>query len=148
MANELIQARLSSLTMAEVDQKIKALGINRSELVNMALEITVNFDIAVLKELRSFGDALHIPLWLVMQNLLIARMAEQNAEDEVFGPAPRLSLEFMNTTGGVITGKELFDLVKASEIKRITNTESYKQKAYWDHVAEQFLNNQKADEDS
>lgn len=100
------------ITPAEIDEKAKALGMSRAAFVLNAVETFMGFDTVFYKRIEEYAKNLNIPTWLVMQNMLIKRMAKEAADYEVWGPSQHLLEEFMFTSQGPITGEELFDNLK------------------------------------
>jgi len=122
MANELIQARKTNdtYTLADLDHKAAELGMNRSELINKAVDILMGFDAVFFKKIQGYSEGLHIPEWLVLENMIIKRMADEAAEIEVYGGGTRLLDEFMLVGDGAehrsVTGEELFNSLKGQYV--------------------------------
>lgn len=107
--------------LADIEAKAKSLGLNRSEFVMKAVSMMMNFDEEFLKEIQGFSEGLHIPEWLVIQNMIINRLADEDAEYEVYGGGRRrLLLEFMQVGEGIerrtLTGKPLHAELKAEYV--------------------------------
>lgn len=100
------------IRLADVDAKAKKHGLTRAGFAVKAVELLTGFDDAFLVKIEEYANGLNIPLSLVMQNMLIKRLAQEAAEAEVWGPGKRLLDEFLFTSEGVITGQELFDMLK------------------------------------
>ena len=107
--------------LADIEAKAKSLGLNKSELVMKGISMMMNFDEVFLQRIKVFALGLHIPEWLVMQNMIIKRMANEAAEYEVYGGGTRVLTEFMLVGEGLerrsITGEELFNILKGQYVQ-------------------------------
>lgn len=105
----------------------------KRELEKGCIELSAKMDDSLAHRLVMFSEQLEIPLWLIIQNLLLADWSRRVASFEVEGThAPRLMPEFSSETlpdgtKEVITGEELFStlveiykqpLILEREIKR------------------------------
>lgn len=106
----------------DVELRAKALGMEKSELVFNAVDMMMNFDEIFLKRIQSYAEGLHIPEWMVMQNMLLDRMANESAEYKVYGKRPKLLVEFMLIGEGTerrsVTGKELTDSLEEMYVRK------------------------------
>ena len=59
--------------------------------------------------MKVYADGVGLSMAQVMQNFLIKRLADDAAEDTVWGAAPRALVELPMTNRGLVTGKELYD---------------------------------------
>jgi hypothetical protein len=82
---------------------------DEAELCSQGLEIIGNMSPAVYRYLNDFAENLKCPLWVVIQNILISRMARAIAKLEVWGFRNELLLEFQSSDGLIVTGKGLFE---------------------------------------
>ncbi|MDO7786107.1 hypothetical protein [Desulforamulus aquiferis] len=119
MTSEQIQARLSKadFTLADIDSKAAELGMNRTEFVLTAVEMLLGFDVVFYNRIKKTAKSLNIPVWLVMQNKLIKRFAEDAAKSKVWGGRKEMLIEFMHTAQGPITGEELFNIIRDMRVK-------------------------------
>lgn len=118
MSKKPLSIRLpGDMQVDEVDAVAQRRGMSRASFVVGAIELLAGFDDVFLKKMGRYAARLNIPLFLVMQNMLIKRMAQEAAEAEVWGPRRRLLDEFMYTSEGTITGEELFRMLKENYIK-------------------------------
>lgn len=117
---EMIQGRLSNVdfTLADIDAKAKKLGLTRTEFLLKSLEMMMGFDLVLIKKCEELSRSLKIPMWLVIQNMLIERFAEDGAKAEL-GAKRIVYEEFMFTSDGVITGEELFEILKQKKVDRL-----------------------------
>ncbi len=109
------------LKVEEIDAVAQRRGMSRAGFVISAVKFFMELDDVFLARMENYAKRLNIPLSLVMQNMLIKRLAKEAAEYEVLGPSPQLLEEFMFTNQGVITGGELFDMLKKSYLRDIEN---------------------------
>lgn len=100
------------ITTTQLDEKAKELGMSRAAFIVNAIETFLGLDKGFYQRLEEYAKALNIPAWLVMQNMLIKRMAKEAADFEVWGPGQHLLEEFRFTNQGPITGEELFNSLK------------------------------------
>lgn len=114
MPNELLSVRLpvNSFTLEDVDKKASELGLTRSELVIKAVDMMLNFDKVFIEKAQHYSKGLHIPEWLVIQNMAIKRMVELDTHRKVWN-AGNLLPEFVFIDDKAVTGSEL--------IKRLEN---------------------------
>lgn len=114
MPNELLSVRLpvNSFTLKDVDKKTSELGLTRSELVIKAVDMMLNFDKVFIEKAQHYSKGLHIPEWLVIQNMAIKRMVELDTHRKVWN-AGNLLPEFVFIDDKAVTGSEL--------IKRLEN---------------------------
>lgn len=100
----------------DIEEKAAHYGMEKSEFIMTAVDMMMNFDETFYKRIQGYSEGLHIPEWLVMQNMIIKRMADEAAEYEVFGPSGKVLDEFMLVGEGfkrrAITGEELFNNLK------------------------------------
>jgi hypothetical protein len=108
----------ASFTVADVDERAKQFNMSRSALIQMGLEFIMNFDPVLLDKINQLSKALKVPAWLVVQNMLIKRFAQDAARAEM-GQSRIVYDEFLFTSEGVITGEELFEQIKQNEVKRL-----------------------------
>jgi hypothetical protein len=102
----------NNITLADIDKRAGEIGMSRSQFVNMALEMILSFDNELWQRISNYSEGLHIPEWLVIQNMLIKRFAEEAAHIEVWGPSTKMLDEFVNFDGKTATGEELFNMLK------------------------------------
>lgn len=136
---EMIQGRLSNVdfTLADIDAKAKKLGLTRTEFLLKSLEMMMGFDLVLIKRIERYSRKLDTPEWLVIQNMLIDRFAEDAAEIEVYGERTRVLYEFMKTNEGTLTGEELFGVLKEQKIRSLKSSEGYKRMEYIEKLIEQ-----------
>lgn len=105
--------------LQDMDEKAKQLGLNRTGFALKGLELMMGFDPVFLSKVENYAKGLNIPTWLVMQNMLIKRFAEESAETEVVGSSGRPLHEFMFTSEGPVTGEKLFDILKDMKVHEL-----------------------------
>ena len=121
--------------LKDIDRKSKELGIDRYELIRQAVDMMMNFDRDFLDYIKTYEDALKIPKYLIIQNIIISKIADSEARIEVYGPKTQ-NIEgfiFLENEKGpkVLSGNELKEHLKSSKIeeyqKEKTNLSIYKQ---------------------
>ncbi len=65
------------------------------------------------------SEGLNIPPVMVIQNLLIRRLAEESARADVYGATTGLLVEFGGKDGELITGQELYQMIYKMEKNRL-----------------------------
>lgn len=103
----------------DLEKKAESLGMTKGEFLLEAVNMMMSFDEEVIRHLESMTEGLHLPLWLVMQNMIIRRMAEKDAEYEV--GRTNILTEFAFKDNKVLTGKELFQVIKENYIFQFEN---------------------------
>jgi hypothetical protein len=87
----------------------------KQKLTNQNEEILTKMDASVVARLRYFSENLDIPLWMVIQNIIISDWARKAARVEIEGAHPSRPLpEFVRSGSDkdnmkTLTGSELFD---------------------------------------
>jgi hypothetical protein len=94
-----------------MDETAKALGISRNEMIIRAITLMVNFDKTFYKKLEKYSETVKVPMYLAIQNTLIKRWAQDNAKKAVWGTRKDLLLEFAYNEEGVISTKELYEMI-------------------------------------
>ncbi|MBD8046688.1 hypothetical protein [Clostridium faecium] len=94
-----------------MDETAKALGISRNEMIVRAITMMVNFDTTFYKKLEKYSDNVKVPMHLAIQNTIIKRWAQDNAKKAVWGTNRDLLLEFAYNEDGVVTTKELYEMI-------------------------------------
>lgn len=109
---------MKNVTMQITDEKAAILketaekrGTSIASLMKDATDISLNFDPFFLSMVRDFSATLKVPEYIVIQNIGIAWFARYAAESETSDF--RELGEFRFTGKGPITGKELFEDLKA-----------------------------------
>ena len=107
---------------ADIDKKAKEFGLKKGDFILFAVDFILNLEKGTLKYIDHYAKGLKIPFHLVVQNLLIDRMAKEDAKSKVYGPGGAESLNmFIHTIDDkgprTLTGKELYEVLKASYIQ-------------------------------
>ncbi len=97
--------------VSAMDETAKALGISRNEMIVRAITMMVSFDTTFYKKLEKFSENVRVPMHLAIQNTIIKRWAQDNAKKAVWGTNKDLLLEFAYNEDGVITTKELYEMI-------------------------------------
>lgn len=113
------------ITLEQIDEVAKKYDLNRTEFVLKALEMLLGFDDFFLAELSRWAEGLHLPEWIIIQNMVLARFAKQDASETVYEEKSPALDEFQYTTRNIITGRELYqrfykDYVKRNAEKRLS----------------------------
>ena len=66
----------SEVDKEEIDWKAGQLGMNRSEFINLALKVLVNFDDEMLKKAERYSEKLRLSLPELITHFVIRRLAE------------------------------------------------------------------------
>lgn len=121
---EKLQANIpggSKWDLNAVDGRAKELGLDRSELIIKAVDLMMNFDNDFLEYIKYYAEGLKIPEYLVIQNMVITRMADEEAQKEVHGKLTGFVEGFMSTIDDKgprqITGKELKNILKDLKVR-------------------------------
>jgi hypothetical protein len=110
------------ISLDDIDNRARELGLNRSQFVNLALTGMINFDLSIWKKIQEYSKSLNLPEWIIIQNMIIKIFAEREAEVES-SSKPIILDEFVQTSNGMLTGQALYDHIK----------KQYKNKDYiWD----------------
>jgi hypothetical protein len=94
-----------------MDETAKSLGVSRNEMIVRAITLLVNFDTTFYKKLEKYSENVRVPMHLAIQNTIIKRWAQDNAKKAVWGTNKDLLLEFAYNEDGVITTKELYEMI-------------------------------------
>ena len=78
----------------ELEAKASMMGMNKSEFMLLAVDTFMNFDDEFLKTMKDRTVSLHIPMYIAIQNTIIAQSARILAKDKVFGGMVHTSEEF------------------------------------------------------
>jgi hypothetical protein len=95
--------------IATIEKAAAELGMNRNQLAIEGVKMMCFWDKVFYSKMKAYADGVGLSMAQVMQNFLIKRLAEDAAEDTVYGAAPRALVELPMTNRGLVTGKELFD---------------------------------------
>ncbi len=118
---EQVTARLQNITLNELEDKTNEFKTNRTTFINKALDILMAYDYKWFSYIEEYADRLKIPTGLVMQNIIISRIAQEEAERNVYGPEyTKLLLEFIYTNQGPVTGEELYKILYNNYLKDFT----------------------------
>lgn len=116
----ILQVRLpEKITLEKIDSKAMEFNQNRTDFVLNALNLMMNLDSEFLQTVTEESEKLNIPLWLYIQNSMIERAAQIEAEKELSGDNDVFLEEFIFTSQGVLTGQALFDMLKERCIKEL-----------------------------
>ena len=123
--------------LEELDLKAQLFGMNRTDFVMNALDMMLNFDEVFYKKIIKYSQGLNNPEWLVIQNIIICRMAQDHAKAIVWGASGETLKEFVSVNDGdgykTITGEPLFEMLdklfieeeEKKKIKVLLNDELY-----------------------
>lgn len=99
--------------LSDIDAKAKSLGLNKSEFIMKGINMMMNFDEVFLKKVQAYSKG---PEWLTLQNLIIRRMAQDDANAHVWGTHSEALYEFISTNDGTgyksVTGEPLYNILK------------------------------------
>lgn len=107
----------------DLEKKAEKLGMNKGDFLLEAVNMMMCFDDVFLKKLENQSEALKIPVWLLIQNTIIKNMAEDAAKVETKTARAKLMPEFSYIQEGetkrIVTGEELFDMLKDNFVHQI-----------------------------
>lgn len=109
----------------EMDEAAARLGMSRNQMIIEGIKMMCSWDKQFYSKMRTFGNTFKLPIPLIMQNMLIKRLAEDYANEEVWGFNGRMMMEFTFNERGPITGGELFQLL-ANEAMENERKEKFK----------------------
>lgn len=69
--------------------------------------------------INTLADNMDLPPAVVIQNMLIRRIAEEDAASAVYGAGPELLIEFMGKDNELVTGQELYEILHKSKKDRL-----------------------------
>lgn len=105
----------------ELEAKAESIGMSKNDFTFKAIDLMMNFDNEFLKYIKFYSKGLHLPEFLIIQNIIIGRMAEEDARKEVFGSISGLLEEFISTNDEngprTLTGEELYKQLKQLKIQ-------------------------------
>jgi hypothetical protein len=105
-----VTVRLSDEEDQDVQQGAEKHGTSRADLLRTGGLMLAEFDPAVWTKIKNLARRLNLPPALVIQNMMIDRMARDAAREIIYGiPDQRPLFEFQWTPEGPITGWELFE---------------------------------------
>jgi hypothetical protein len=127
-----MQLNISDEIETKLEAKAQECEVDPDWLISEGLNLMANFDPSVLIRMRYFSDGLSIPLWQVIQNILISDWARKSARMRVEGPGSQELPEFTKETFSdgierVKTGQDLFNWLKQAYIDELTCSERIKQ---------------------
>lgn len=123
MSNRLISLRVDEEDKRRWARVAAERGLTLTELMRRGTALLAALDGALLERLGDYGRRLSLPEHLVIQNLLLERLAREAAREEVLGPGPRLLREFVVLSEGLLTGEALFESLKRGEVQRLSRQE-------------------------
>lgn len=94
-------------------------GTSLATLIKHAAHLYAMFDSFFIEKIRDMSEATKIPEYLVIQNMIIKRLADDVADQEVNGKQSRSLPEFSFTEKGPITGAELFEMLKSQRVQKL-----------------------------
>ena len=115
--------------LSDLEKRAEELGFDRNEFVLKAVNMMMNFDNDFLNYIKYYAEGLKIPEYLVIQNMVITRMADEEAQKEVHGKLTGFVEGFMSTIDDKgprqITGLELKNILKDSKVREYTERTQY-----------------------
>jgi len=111
--------RISKDTPAfeEMDKAAEQLGLSRNQLIIEGIKMMCSWDAQFYKKMKQYSSTFRLPVPLVMQNMLIKRLAEDYAKEQIWGFTGKVMPEFMFNERGPITGGELFKTLSEMAVK-------------------------------
>jgi len=122
---EKLQANIpvgADFTIADIDEKAKELGIERTELVIKAVEIYLNLHDIVINRVNKLAKELQVPEYLILNNLVLENMGINKANIELKGKGYQGSTPFVIVTDElgtrIMTGEELIEFIAQDIINK------------------------------
>lgn len=107
--------------------KAEKFGMTKNEFMVKAIDMLYNFDDSFFNYINHYSKGLNIPEYMIMQNMIIKRMAAQDAKKEVYGSLNQILDEFLHVTDDkgtrTVTGEELYKILKDKEVQELKNEE-------------------------
>ena len=119
--SDMISVRLDPEQKLYLEERAHQMGIKLPDLLRKGGRFYAHFDDSFLSKVLRISARLNIPSFLVIQNEIIRVWAEDDATREVFESEPSILKEFLFTSEGVITGDELYNILKADKIRELEN---------------------------
>jgi len=105
--------------IAAIESAAENLGMNRNQLAIEGVKMMCFWDKHFYIKMKGYADGTGLTMAQVMQNFLIKRLADDAAEETVWGSPPRVLLELSMTNRGLITGKELFEMLYTDKVNEL-----------------------------
>ena len=113
MADLLAVLTPEEVTKENIQEKAREYGTEYPELVRYGLKLMMDIEAPFFRMMCAWAEALNTSPGKVMQNLVLARLARDEAERAVWGTkGGQLLLEFSIMGNKPMTGLELFDFLK------------------------------------
>ena len=111
--------RISKDTPAfeEMDKAAEQLGLSRNQLIIEGIKMICSWNAQFYKKMKQYSNTFRLPVPLVIQNMLIKRLAEDYAKEQIWGFTGKVLSEFMFNERGSITGGELFKTLSEMAVK-------------------------------
>lgn len=119
MAQEIIRATVpanNNWHTEDLEAKATAMGMSKSDFILKAVDMMMNFGSSFYDYIKGYAEGLHIPEWVVIQNLVIKQIAKSQAKKKVWGAENRRLEEFImveDSKGSrMLTDQELLRALK------------------------------------
>lgn len=123
MTNAPISVRVSDNEREFCQQGAERHGMNLAELLRTGGNLVSGFDPAFWQRIKTMSKRMHIPEFLIIQNLMLDAMAKTQAEKDVLGFAPSDDGLFIITESGPYTGTDFFDHRYRQHSRRIAENQ-------------------------
>lgn len=104
-----IDFRLDEETEQNLEVFCKQAGMNKSKAIRSSIELLLRLDFPIFEKLIQFSAGYSFPMWLVVWNCIIDKLAEYDAQKIVWGEAKEPLCPFPYVSEGIMTGKPLYD---------------------------------------
>lgn len=107
----------------DIDKRAKEFGLKKGDFILFAVDFMLNIDDTAWGIISNYSKGLKVPEYLIIQNILIKRAADQAAQMETYGRILDGVLdEFIsNSQDGInwkmLTGEELFNVLKDKYVR-------------------------------
>ena len=109
MAKQVVSLQVDEKLKKKIDKFKDKQGVSFSQFIRDLID----FDPYFLEIIMGYAKRHELKPYLVIQNMLIKRFAQEAAENQFYGkPQPRDLIEFQHVEEGFLTGKALFIWLK------------------------------------
>ena len=96
----------------DIEAKAARMGVKKGDFVLHAVDAFINFDDEVMAKIEVMAKGLRLPVWTVMQNMIIDQLTEYRVLAAQGTPKTMLEFQAHVDDNGVphtLTGKQLYD---------------------------------------
>ena len=112
--DEMVRFRVTSDYLKELDEISEKHNKTRTSFILEAVDILKGFDVVFFNTLKNFAESSNIPIYEVIQRMILKRMIKEDVYAKVWGGYHDLLDEFYQK---VVDGKS--ELISIEELKKI-----------------------------